>query len=103
LVKTLAWELQGYECNINRQAAPQPAPGIAGNNRRAVAQRTERLRDLLGRLRLPNDGIVVGRNPEVVTAANWSHNTFTAPGGTVFVPDNSLNEVNDPVQPPIRA
>jgi hypothetical protein len=52
---------------------------------------------------LPNDGMVVGRNPQVLTAANWSHNIFTAPGGPVFVPDNSVSEVKDPVQPLIRA
>jgi hypothetical protein len=52
---------------------------------------------------LPNDSMVVGPGPQVLTAANWSHNIFTAPGGSVLVPDNSANEVNDPAQPLIRA
>jgi hypothetical protein len=51
---------------------------------------------------LPNDGPVVGRNPQVLIATNWSHNIFTAPSGLVFVPDNSVNNVNDSAQPLIR-
>jgi hypothetical protein len=52
---------------------------------------------------LPNDGTVVDRDPQILTAANWSHNIFTAPGGPVFVPDNSVNAVSDPAQPLTRA
>ena len=52
---------------------------------------------------LPNDGMVVGRDPQVLTAANWPHSVVTAPGGSVFVPDNSVNAVSDPAQPLIRA
>jgi hypothetical protein len=52
---------------------------------------------------LPNDGMVVGRDPQVLTTANWSHNAFTAPGGPVFVPYNPVNAVIDPAQPLIRA
>src|SRR5690242_13866752 len=45
---------------------------------------------------MPNDGFVVGRDKPVLTAANWSPNVFTAPAGSLFVPDNSVNEHNDP-------
>ncbi len=46
---------------------------------------------------LPGGGYVVGQAP-VQTAANWSANVFTAPAGSIFVPDNSVNELNDPAQ-----
>ena len=52
---------------------------------------------------LPNHGMVVGRDPQILTAANRTHNTFTAPGGPAFVPDHSVNAVIDPAQPLIRA
>ena len=52
---------------------------------------------------LPNDGMVTGRDPQILPAANWPHNIFTAPGGSVFVRDNSANEANDPAQPLTRA
>ena len=45
---------------------------------------------------MPNDGFVVGRDPQVLTAANWSANIFTAPAGSLFIPDNSVHEHNDP-------
>jgi hypothetical protein len=48
---------------------------------------------------LPAGGFVVGRDAQVLTAANWSANVFTAPAGSVFVPDNSVHELNDPAQP----
>ena len=48
---------------------------------------------------LPSGGFVVGRDAIVATAANWSPNIFTAAAGSVFVPDTSLNERNDPAQP----
>jgi hypothetical protein len=48
---------------------------------------------------LPAGGFVVGRDSQVLTAANWSANVFTAPAGSIFVPDNSVNEINDLKQP----
>jgi hypothetical protein len=48
---------------------------------------------------MPNDGFVVGRDPQVLTAANWSANVFTAAAGSVFIPDASVNELNDPTKP----
>ena len=48
---------------------------------------------------LPSGGFVVGRDAIVAKAANWSPNIFTAAAGSVFVPDTSLNERNDPAQP----
>ncbi len=48
---------------------------------------------------MPNDGFVVGRDKQVLTAANWSPNVFTAPAGSLFVPDSSVYERNDPAQP----
>ena len=48
---------------------------------------------------LPNDGFVVGRDAQVKTAANWSANVFTAAAGSVFIPDNSVNELNNPALP----
>jgi hypothetical protein len=48
---------------------------------------------------LPNDGFVVGRDPQVLTAANWSANVFTAAAGSVFIPDSSVNELNNPALP----
>ena len=79
------------------------APGIAGNTRRAIARRTEGLRNLLGQLPLPHDGMVVGPDLQILTAANWPHNMFTAPGGSVFIPDNSAIEISNPAQPLIQA
>src|SRR5262249_33923156 len=46
----------------------------------------------------PQGGYVIGQAP-VQTAANWSPNVFTGTAGSVFVPDNSVNEHNDPSQP----
>ncbi len=43
----------------------------------------------------PSSGFVAGQAP----AANWSPNTFTATGGSIFVPDTSVFEHNDPSQP----
>ena len=48
---------------------------------------------------MPTDGFVVGRDPQVLTAANWSANVFTAPAGSIFIPDTSVNEANDPTKP----
>jgi hypothetical protein len=52
---------------------------------------------------LPNDGMVVSRDPQILTGANWSHSIFAASGGRVFVPDHSVNEAHKPTQPLIRA
>ena len=43
----------------------------------------------------PASGYVAGQAP----AANWSPNIFTATGGSIFVPDTSVFEHNDPSQP----
>jgi hypothetical protein len=48
---------------------------------------------------LPAGGFVIGQ-PPVVNPANWSPNVFTAPAQGIFVPDASVNENNDPAQPP---
>ena len=47
----------------------------------------------------PQNGYVVGQAPLQGGAANWSHNVFTATAGSVWVPDSSTNEFNDPSQP----
>jgi hypothetical protein len=43
----------------------------------------------------PPGGFVNGQPP----AAIWSPNTFTGTAGSIFVPDNSVFEQNDPAQP----
>jgi hypothetical protein len=43
----------------------------------------------------PANGYIVGQAP----VANWSPNTFTGTRGSIFVPDNSVFELNDPTQP----
>ena len=48
---------------------------------------------------MPNDGFVVGRDKQVAVAANWSPNVFTAPAGSLFIPDNSVHEHNNPAEP----
>ena len=48
---------------------------------------------------LPAGGFVIGQ-PPVVNPVNWSPNVFTAPAQGIFVPDASVNENNDPAQPP---
>jgi hypothetical protein len=48
---------------------------------------------------LPAGGWVVGRDAIVSTPANWSPNVFTAAAGSIFVPDTSTNEHNDPAKP----
>jgi hypothetical protein len=47
----------------------------------------------------PQNGYVVGQAPLAGGAANWSPNVFTAAAGSVWVPDTSVNEFNDPNQP----
>jgi hypothetical protein len=46
----------------------------------------------------PAGGFVIG-STQVPTAANWSQNVFTAAAGSVFIPDVSVNEANDPTKP----
>jgi hypothetical protein len=48
---------------------------------------------------MPADGFVVGRDKQVLTAANWSPNVFTAAAGSLFIPDNSVHEHNNPAEP----
>jgi hypothetical protein len=48
---------------------------------------------------MPAGGFVVGRDSQVLTAANWSPNIFTGTAGSIFVPDASTNEHNDTSQP----
>jgi RmlD substrate binding domain len=48
---------------------------------------------------LPADGFVIGRDPQVAIASNWSPHVFTAAAGSEFVPDNSVHENNDPAKP----
>jgi len=43
----------------------------------------------------PVGGFLSGRPP----AVNWSPNIFTSTAGSIFVPDNSVFENNDPTQP----
>jgi hypothetical protein len=43
----------------------------------------------------PPGGFVAGQPP----TSNWSPNTFTATAGSIFIPDNSVFEHNDPGQP----
>jgi hypothetical protein len=44
---------------------------------------------------MPAGGFVVGRDPQVSTAANWSQNVFTGTAGSIFVPDASTTEHNN--------
>jgi hypothetical protein len=48
----------------------------------------------------PAGGYVIGQQPQVATANNWSPGVFTAPAQGIFVPDMSVSENNDPLQPP---
>jgi hypothetical protein len=48
--------------------------------------------------KLPAAGFVIGLAP-LQTAANWSPHVFTGTAGSLFIPDNSVNEQNDPKQP----
>ena len=47
---------------------------------------------------LPAAGFVVGV-PPIQSAANWSPNVFTGTTGSLWIPDTSVNEHNDPTQP----
>ena len=47
---------------------------------------------------VPAGGFVIGTQP-YTNAANWSPNVFTGTTGSIFIPDNSVNERNDPKQP----
>ena len=46
----------------------------------------------------PAGGFVIG-SAQVPIGNNWSPNVFTAPAGSLFIPDSSVNEHNDPAQP----
>jgi hypothetical protein len=46
----------------------------------------------------PAGGFVVG-SAQLPIASNWSPNVFTAPQGSLFIPDASVNERNDSAQP----
>jgi hypothetical protein len=46
----------------------------------------------------PPGGFVVG-SAQVPVASNWSPNVFADPNGSLFIPDTSVNEHNDPAQP----
>jgi hypothetical protein len=46
----------------------------------------------------PVGGFVVG-SAQLPVASNWSPNVFTATAGSLFVPDNSVNEHNNPTKP----
>jgi hypothetical protein len=48
---------------------------------------------------LPADGFIIGRDAPVRIAANWSPHIFTGTAGSVWIPDNSKYEHNDPAQP----
>jgi hypothetical protein len=47
---------------------------------------------------LPSGGYTIGVAP-VQTAANWTPHVFTAAAGSLFIPDSSTNENNDPNGP----
>jgi hypothetical protein len=44
----------------------------------------------------PANGFIFGQLP---AAANWSPQQFEFPAGSIFIPDNSILEHNDPAQP----
>jgi hypothetical protein len=46
----------------------------------------------------PTGGFVIG-STQVPIASNWSPNVFADPNGSLFIPDASVNEHNDPAQP----
>jgi hypothetical protein len=48
---------------------------------------------------LPVSGFTIGVPPGPSVGANWSPNTFTLAAGSLFIPDTSVNEHNDPAQP----
>jgi hypothetical protein len=47
---------------------------------------------------VPAAGFIIGQAPLKV-AANWSPNVFTGTAGSLFIPDNSVNEHNNPNEP----
>ena len=47
---------------------------------------------------LPPEGFVIGQ-PPVVNADNWSPDVFTGTTGSIWVPDASVYENNDPSRP----
>jgi hypothetical protein len=46
----------------------------------------------------PTGGFTIGL-PPVQTAANWTPSVFTGTAGSLFIPDNSVHELNDPKGP----
>jgi hypothetical protein len=48
---------------------------------------------------LPADGFIIGRDAPVRVAANWSPHVFTGTAGSLWIPDSSVHEHNDPAQP----
>jgi hypothetical protein len=46
----------------------------------------------------PTGGFVIG-SAQLPIASNWSPNVFNTPAGSLFIPDSSVNEHNDPAQP----
>jgi len=48
---------------------------------------------------LPADGFIIGRDAPVRIAANWSPHVFTGTAGSLWIPDTSTYEHNDPAQP----
>jgi len=48
---------------------------------------------------LPAGGFVVGRDAVVANASNWSPGVFTGPTESIFIPDNSVFEHNNPAEP----
>ncbi|HET7882721.1 MAG TPA: hypothetical protein VFL55_17690 [Acetobacteraceae bacterium] len=47
---------------------------------------------------VPANGFVIGTAP-LTSAANWSPNVFTGTTGSIFIPDKSVQEHNDPSEP----
>ena len=71
----------------------QMAADAGGIDRRAVARHAERrLGGLSDGTTLPADGFVIGRDAPVRIAANWSPHVFTGTAGSLFIPDNSVDE-----------
>ena len=94
------------------------APSAVGGRRSGPRSRTRRCRTLLASIAalslgaqdaawavcsdgstLPADGFVIGRDAPVRIAANWSPHVFTGTAGSLFIPDNSVHENNDPAKP----
>ena len=94
------------------------APSAVGERRSGPKSRTRRGRTLLASIAalslgaqdaawavcsdgttLPADGFIIGRDAPVRIAANWSPHVFTGTAGSLFIPDSSVYENNDPTKP----